>query len=39
VRPTPGEDGTGKVKRVPGSTMATGTAANSDGTYDVNLSI
>lgn len=33
------DDGTGKVVRVPGSTMVTGTATSGDGTYDVNLSI
>jgi hypothetical protein len=33
------DDGTGKVARVPGSTMVTGTATSGDGTYDVNLSI
>jgi hypothetical protein len=32
-------DGTGKVVRVPGSTMVTGTATSGDGTYEVSLSI
>jgi hypothetical protein len=32
-------DGTGKVTRVPGSTMVTGTATSGDGTYEVSLSI
>jgi hypothetical protein len=33
------EDGTGKVGRVPGSTMVTGTVTSGDGTYEVSLSI
>ena len=33
------DDGTGKVVRVPGMTMVTGTAKSGDGTYEVNLTI
>lgn len=33
------DDGTGKVTRVPGSTMVTGTVVSGDGTYEVSLSI
>lgn len=32
-------DGTGKVRRVPGSTTVTGTATSGDGTFDVNITL